>query len=62
MPIIKQPLRPPVHECPACHQPQTKIQRKLGEERLGSVCYVCSRVGECSLALDLRNIETWVAV
>jgi hypothetical protein len=57
----KAPARPAVHECPSCHQPQTKIQRKIGESQLGAVCFVCARP-ECSLGLNLTKVDTWVAV
>jgi hypothetical protein len=58
---IKQPAAPATHLCPTCHQPQTKIQRVLGEGRLGAVSYVCSRP-PCARCLDLSKVETWVAV
>jgi hypothetical protein len=57
----KLSARPPAHECPACHQPQTKIQRKISETQLGAVCFVCARA-ECSLGLNLSKVDTWVAV
>ncbi|HEX2341225.1 MAG TPA: hypothetical protein VHI98_12160 [Vicinamibacterales bacterium] len=53
---------PPSHHCPACNQPQTKIQRRLGETTRGSTIYVCARKGECSVGVDLAKIEGWVAV
>jgi hypothetical protein len=52
----------PVHECPVCHQPQTKIQRRLGDTVRGSTVYVCARAGECSLGINLTKVDTWVAV
>ena len=57
----KLSARPAVHECPACHQPQTEIQRKIGETPLGAVCFVCARP-DCSLGLNLTKVDTWVAV
>jgi hypothetical protein len=53
---------PPAHQCPSCHHPQTKIQRRLGETTRGSTIYVCTRKGECSVALDMAKVDTWVAV
>jgi hypothetical protein len=59
----KRNERPPVlHECPVCHHPQTKIQRRLNGESHGSTIYVCARSGECSVGLNLSKVETWVAV
>jgi hypothetical protein len=58
----KLPLRPVVHQCPVCHFPQTKIQRKLDGERHGATIYVCARAGECAVGLNLTKVETWVAV
>jgi len=57
----KLSARPSVHECPSCHQPQTKIQRKIGENPVGAVCFVCARP-DCSLGLNLTKVDTWVAV
>jgi hypothetical protein len=57
----KQPAGPPTHLCSSCHLPQTKIQRVLGEGKLGSVSYVCSSPA-CSLCIDLSKLDTWVAV
>jgi hypothetical protein len=51
-----------LHECPVCHFPQTKIQRKVGNERLGATNYVCARAGDCSLGINLMKVETWVVV
>ena len=59
---VNLPARPAVHQCPMCHQPQVKIQRRLDGERLGATNYVCSRVGDCALAFNLKNVDTWVAV
>ena len=53
--------RPAVHECPVCHFPQTKIQRKLSEGRHGATNYVCARV-ECTVGINLAKVDTWVAV
>jgi hypothetical protein len=52
----------PLHQCPACHQPQTKLQRRLSETKNGSAIYVCPRTGECSVGVDLTKMETWVVV
>lgn len=57
----KSPSLPVVHQCPVCHQPQTKIQRKLSDGKHGSTNYVCARV-ECPLGINLARVETWVAV
>ena len=51
-----------VHQCPVCQFPQTKIQRKLDDERRGATSYVCARTGECAIAINLSKLETWVAV
>jgi hypothetical protein len=61
MPDPKLPVRP-LHECPVCHHPQTKIQRRVGNEKLGATNYVCSRTGECSLGINLTKVEHWVSV
>ncbi len=53
--------RPVLHQCPVCHQPQTKIQRKLSEDRHGSTNFVCTR-SECSIGINLARVETWTAV
>jgi hypothetical protein len=62
MPVSKLPLRPVRRECPVCHQPQTKIQRRLGTEKLGPPSYVCARSAECCLGINLTKVDTWVAV
>jgi len=54
--------RPVLHQCPVCHCPQTKIQRKLGDQKLGATNYVCARADECVVGINLRHVETWVAV
>lgn len=54
--------RPAVHECPVCHFPQTKIQRKLNGELHGATNYVCARAAECVLGINLTKVDTWVAV
>jgi ssDNA-binding Zn-finger/Zn-ribbon topoisomerase 1 len=54
--------RPPVHDCPVCHHPQTKIQRRLGDDKHGATNYVCARSGECPLGINLKQVDTWVAV
>jgi hypothetical protein len=57
------PLVPPAHRCPVCLHPQTRIQRLLGDSaRSGSTNYVCTRVGECGIAIDLAKVSTWTAV
>lgn len=62
MPDRTPTLRAALHHCPVCHCPQTKIQRKLSDEKLGGTSYVCTRTGDCAVGIDLRNVETWVAV
>jgi hypothetical protein len=52
----------PLHQCPVCHQPQTRLQRRLSETQNGSTIYVCSRTGECSVGVNLAKMDTWVAV
>jgi hypothetical protein len=49
-------------ECPACHHPQTRVQRRLTETMKGSMTYVCTRVGQCSVGMNLDKVDTWVAV
>jgi hypothetical protein len=58
----KLPVRPILHVCPVCHHPQTKIQRKISDEKLGAINYICSRPSECCLGINLTNVGTWVAV
>jgi len=55
----RSPFRP---ECPVCHHPQTKIQRRLTATTKGSTIYVCTRPGECSVGVNLEKMNTWVAV
>jgi len=57
----KLQARPVVHQCPVCHQPQTKIQRKLSDDKHGATNYVCARV-ECPVGINLAQVDTWVAV
>ena len=52
------PLTP--HQCPSCHEPQTKIKRVLGDGKFGSSSFVCSRM-ECVLGIDVSKLETWIA-
>jgi hypothetical protein len=52
----------PLHECPVCHRPQTRLQRRLSETKNGSTIYVCSHAGECSIGVSLTKLDTWVAV
>ena len=58
----KDPVRPVPHDCPVCHQPQTKIQRRIGEDKLGPFSYVCSRSGSCCLGINLTQVDTWIVV
>ena len=55
----KLPAVPAAHHCPSCRQPQTKITRVLGNGKFGSINFVCSRM-ECTLAIDVSKLETWV--
>ncbi|MGE5815523.1 MAG: hypothetical protein ACM36C_13625 [Acidobacteriota bacterium] len=56
-------LAPSIHECPVCHHPQTKLQRRrVGAATGGSTIYVCTRAAECSLGINLSKVDTWVAV
>jgi hypothetical protein len=48
--------------CPVCHHPQTKVQRRLTAIKNGSTMYVCTRLGQCSLGMNLNKMDTWVAV
>ncbi len=57
-PNVPRPVA--VHQCPSCHQPQTKIKRVLGDGKFGSSNFVCSRI-ECALGIDVSKLETWVA-
>ena len=52
----------PLHQCPVCHQPQTKLKRRLSETQNGSTIYVCPRAGDCSIGVNLTKMDTWVAV
>jgi len=62
MALSKLPPRAVVHECPACQNPQTKIQRKLGDDQpRGATSYVCARV-ECAVGINLALVSTWVAL
>jgi hypothetical protein len=58
----RKDLPPVVHSCPVCHHPQTKIQRRLTGATNGSTIYVCARVNDCSIGIDLSKVDTWVAV
>jgi hypothetical protein len=51
-----------VHQCPVCHHPQTKLQRVLTAKSNGSTIYVCTRVGDCAVGVNLTKVETWVVV
>jgi hypothetical protein len=57
----KSPAQPVLHQCPVCQQPQTKIQRKLGEDRHGSTNFVCTRA-DCPVGFNLTQVDTWTAV
>lgn len=58
----KLPPRPVVHQCPVCGLPQTKIQRKLSDDKpRGATSYVCARV-DCAVGINLKLVDTWVAV
>jgi hypothetical protein len=61
---MRTPAQSPAlpHQCPVCHQPQTRLQRRLSETKNGSTIYVCPRAGECSVGVNLTKLETWVAV
>ena len=52
----------PLHQCPVCQHPQTKLKRRLSDTTHGSTIYLCTRAGECSIGVNLTKIETWVAV
>jgi hypothetical protein len=51
-----------VPQCPVCHHPQTKVQRRLAATLNGSTMYICTRVGQCSVGMNLNKMDTWVAV
>jgi hypothetical protein len=53
--------RPVLHECPVCHHPQTKIKRKLSDDKHGATNYVCSRA-ECAIGINLSQVDTWEPV
>ena len=53
--------RPVLHHCPVCQHPQTKIQRKLSQDRLGSTNFVCTRT-DCPVGINLAQVETWAVV
>jgi hypothetical protein len=55
------PARPVLHQCPVCQHQQTKIRRKLSEDRHGSTNFVCTRP-ECPVGINLAQVETWTAV
>jgi hypothetical protein len=54
--------QPVVRQCPVCHHPQTKIQRRLNGNPTGSTVYVCARADQCSVGMNLSKVDTWVAV
>ena len=49
------------HHCPVCQHPQTKIQRKLSEDRHGSTNFVCTRT-DCPVGINLAQVDTWTVV
>jgi hypothetical protein len=53
--------RPVQHHCPVCQHPQTKIQRKLNEDKHGSTNFVCTRA-DCPIGINLSQVDTWTAV
>ena len=55
----KIPVPLPPHQCPSCHQPQTKITRVLESGKFGSINFVCARM-DCALGIDVSKLETWV--
>ena len=60
---VKRPIQPPpTHNCPVCHRAQTKLQRRLTGTTGGSIIYVCAHVGECSMAVNVSQVDTWMAV
>jgi hypothetical protein len=52
----------PSRHCPACHQPQVKLQRRLTAGSNGSTIYVCPRWQECSVGINVTMVDTWVVV
>lgn len=63
MTVTKLAARPTVvHHCPVCHFPQTKIQRKLADEKHGATNYVCARSGQCAVGINLAQVDNWVVV
>lgn len=55
-----RPAGPP--QCPVCHHPQTKVQRRLSETTTGATTYICTRAGQCSVGMNLSKMDTWVTV
>jgi hypothetical protein len=62
IPPKSKPLLPAVRQCPVCHHPQTKIQRRLNGIPHGSTIYVCARADDCSIGINLSKVETWAPV
>ena len=60
MPKHKLPVSPVLHQCPSCHEPQTRIKRVLSAGKFGSTNFVCARM-ECALGIDVSKVDTWVA-
>ena len=56
-----KPSLPVLHQCPVCQHPQTKIRRKLSEDRHGSTNFVCTRA-DCPVGINLAHVETWTVV
>lgn len=56
----KVPATPSAHQCPSCHEPQTRIKRVLSDGKFGSSSFVCARM-ECTLGIDVSKVKTWVA-
>lgn len=48
--------------CPVCQHPQTKVQRLLSDTVRGATMHVCARVGQCSVGMNLKKMDNWVAV
>ena len=58
----RQAVPPPIHLCPACQHPQTKVQRKLQTGKYGAPNYVCTRANACILGINLSKVDNWIAV
>jgi hypothetical protein len=62
MPSKRSEQPSPSRQCPVCHHPQIKLQRRLTATTNGSTIYVCSRWEECSIGVNLSKVDTWVVV